>query len=456
MCGVADLSEERYGGRPVDRQQGQLFMFAIRAQYFLTYCVMGAVLPYLAVYLADSGLSATQIGQIFMVQGVAVIITPPLITLLADLHVEPRRLLGMLAMTAAGSLIALALAGDFWELFAAYAVFALAFSAMPATQDGLLFAFQNGQERRGEPPLAYHRVRVWGTVGFIVPSLLLYALLVPADVKLVGSISGGGLTTASAMWTGAALASVGALATALLPTVHGTLAGREHVATSRPPERRRDRINSWPTVAAIRVLMHPQLLVFCAAIFILHLTAAAYYQVYPQYCVDPPVGIARQWVGLISSLGVALEVGYVLAFAVIARGFSLHGIFVIGALAMAVRYALLAWEPTVGVAVGTQLLHGLMVLCLLVATPVFLAESTKRIDARCTASIHGVFQMLVVGAARLIGNPLAGYLAEGSKLRMFWWCAVGSGVAAVMLVGLLLMSQREKSAVSPTAVGVRD
>src|SRR5258708_3170374 len=65
-----------------------------KPQYFLAYAVLGSVVPFLSVLLAERGLKREQIGTVWAVSNLAVIFTPLLITLLADTAVAARVLLG--------------------------------------------------------------------------------------------------------------------------------------------------------------------------------------------------------------------------------------------------------------------------------------------------------------------------------------------------------------------------
>ena len=68
-------------------------MRGLRAQYFLAFAVLGSVLPYLSVFLSAQGLSDAQVGDVTSVTGLAIMLGPVTMTLLADLRVESRWLL---------------------------------------------------------------------------------------------------------------------------------------------------------------------------------------------------------------------------------------------------------------------------------------------------------------------------------------------------------------------------
>ncbi|MEM1212088.1 MAG: MFS transporter [Planctomycetota bacterium] len=422
-------------------------MTPLRLQYLLTFAVMGSLLPYLSEYLDERGLSLTQIGWVLSVQGIAILVTPIAVTWLADTRLEPKRLLMLMAGGAAVGLMGLAWAETFATLLLFHAVYTLAFTAIPPTQDGLFFAAAGrrprvfspaGQEgaavtedeagdddrsSEGGGHHRYHLTRVFGTVGFILPSLgLFFALRAGAD--LVWSV--GAAVIASVLL---AVAATG------LPSVEpGRSKGVGRAMTS------------LPTAEAGRVLTAPRVLGFCIAFWLLNLATGAYYSFYPIYLTQA-VGIDRQWIGLIANLGVATELGFMLGFGWLTQRFGLRGIAVAGAVTMAVRFVLLAVEPTPWVAVGTQLLHGPMVLAIHIVPPVYLAAEAERVlgpqrAAACRASIHGLFFMLVVGTSRLVGNPLAGGLAESPSLGLTGLFGVCAAVTAAALVVLLLPPHR--------------
>jgi len=275
-------------------------------------------------------------------------------------------------------------------------------------QDGLLFAVQEHRRvDRGEPPVAFHRVRVWGTVGFIVPSAALYWML------------RAGVDVRATLVCGAACALIAALNPRLLLPGTGP----------RPAVDSLD--NRLPTLAALRALRMPDAIVFCSAMFLLSLATASYYAFYPIYLTEV-VGIDAQWVGMIASVGVVIEIFFMLGFGVMLRRAGLKRLVVIGILATGARFALLAAAPNAVVALATQALHGMMVLMIAVVPPVFL---DRRAEPRFRHSMQGLYTMLVWGVARMAGNLLSGPIAERS-ITLLFWCAAATCLAAALLMAV--------------------
>ncbi|HWN70422.1 MAG TPA: MFS transporter, partial [Haliangium sp.] len=234
-------------------------MRAIKRQYLLMYAATGAAMPYLPVFLEQRLADRTQVGDILAITGLAIIVTPVLVGFLADKHVSGRTLLAALAGATAAAAAALIGVHGFWSLAVAHALFSLVFWPQSSLADGFLFSVRQQRLAAGLPVVAYYRVRVYGTIGFILPGLGLWALMrrgTTADVALL-------------------MAS----AVSLLGLINALTLPRAQMAA---PEPRGERARP-PTLAAARALSRGPALVLCASMFLGHLAAAAYYGFYPIY-----------------------------------------------------------------------------------------------------------------------------------------------------------------------------
>ncbi len=382
---------------------------------------MGSVLPYLPVYFAEQGLSDVQVGYVLSLGGFAVLLTPVLTGLLADLRVENRTLLAGVFIATSGTLAWLLACHDFWWIMVIHGLFWLAFVPATSLQDGLAFTEQSRRREAGLAAVPYHRVRVYGTVGFIAPSIVLYVLM----SEYVG------LSIGVSLACGAVVGLLAVGNARLLPRTRGAMGSSsisDEVAVLSPPQKDG---RGTPTMQALRRMMQPDIALFCVAMWLVHVSAGAYYSFYPIY-LTREIGVGNQWLGPISTVGVLLEVGYILAFAWLLKRFGLKWLMTIGVAAVALRMAMLAWMPTLAVAVGTQAVHGLMVLVVHVAPPVYLNHRAKPAYRN---SIQALFLMLVYGTGRITGSLLGGLIAEASEtktLAVFGWAAVAAGVSAVL------------------------
>jgi PPP family 3-phenylpropionic acid transporter len=184
-----------------------------------------------------------------------------------------------------------------------------------------------------------------------------------------------------------------------------------------------------PTAAAARALAEPHVLVFCVAVFLLVTASQAYYAFYPLHLTER-CGVAARDVGLIANIGTAGEIVYMYAFAWLARVLTVRRLMYVGALAATVRFVLLGSSASTGVAVGTQALHGLMVLAMGVVPPIFL---NARAQDAYRNSMQGLYTMLVIGGAKVIGSQVFGRIAEHGLATAFHVAAGLCLVATALL-----------------------
>lgn len=396
-------------------------MRALKSQYFLSYAVMGCVVPFISLFFRDIGLGNTLIGYIMALSSLAMVISPVIVTFLADSRLDPRRIMAVALTLCAAALLAMLLTRSFAWVFFTYGLYTLLFVSVAPLQDGVNFSIQQRRREAGQPPVDFHHIRVWGSIGYIVPSFLLFWLFRH------------GFPIESIIPAGAAVALLATLSSFVLPNPKPV---EPQASAPQPPG-----AASMPTLAAAKILLGRPLLVFCTAIFLIQMAMASYYTFYPLYLTER-VGIDKQWVGLISTIGVVVEIGFMLCFGRIIRALGLRNLMLIGVACMVLRLVLLAAFPTAPVAIGQQLLHGIHVLVLLVAPPVFLNQHA---DDRYRHSLQGLFAMIMVGVARSIGSLIAGPIAHWSLTGVYWYAA---GVCAAALL-LLFAAFHEAQAPQP-------
>lgn len=380
----------------------------VRQQYFLIYGVEGALGPYLAVVLSQHlGLAPDDIGTVVAVGGLAILVTPLLLGALADTRVRETRLLGATLVVTATALLLLASA---WGLVAAlvwYALYCLAYEPSKSLQDGLFFA-----ARRAEPGLAttaFNQVRVWGTVGFLVPGAVLWAAL----------SLGGGLWLPLAV--AATMAAISAAHALRLP---------QPTSSEHSPRTNALRQFGASMSAATAVARRGPVAVFTGAMLLLQIAMSVYYLFYPLYVTDT-IGIDARWLGLIANLGVGLEVVYMAAYGRLVGRLGWRRFMVGAAFAQAVRLVALALWPTVAAALATQAVHGFVVLATLVAGRVFFDEVA---DDRSRHAMQGLYTLIVLGGGRVVGSFVGGKVAAIDLQLLF------AGTAGLCLVAIALLA----------------
>jgi PPP family 3-phenylpropionic acid transporter len=404
----------------------------IRIQYFLSYGLIGAVMPYGSVLFRQAGLGDAQIGYAYAIWSVAFILTPGLLTMLADLRADPRRLMALALGCSAMSLVALCLVSGVGPVLAAWTVYCLVSLPVTPLQDGICFSLQSRLEERGEPAMPFHRIRIWGTIGFMVPSVLVF----------FGFLAG--MSVRGAVMAGAAFAVLAAVQSMRLedprPRDSDGARGAKPAGDKSPdaspgatPAKR------FPTALAARALLQRPLLVLCVSIFLGQMTQAMYAAFYPLYSTEA-AGVPEKWLGLISNIGVGIELLVIASTAWLTRALGLKRLLVLGLLAAAVRMGLLAAFANPAVAIGTQVFHGITILAMYVLPQTFL-NGRARDEFR--HSIQGLLVVLM-GLGRVAGSLLGGALAGRSVHAVFACCAALSAAGALVI--LLLFDEQDEPA----------
>src|SRR4051812_36502630 len=110
-------------------------MQPLKAQFSLSYAVIGCLVPYMPIYLQSHGLPKAQIGQVLAISAVATILSPVLVTLLADARLPGRLLLAGLFAIAGAALAILLPLHRFIPIAAVYLLHSLAIRPALPLQD---------------------------------------------------------------------------------------------------------------------------------------------------------------------------------------------------------------------------------------------------------------------------------------------------------------------------------
>ncbi|HVB15637.1 MAG TPA: MFS transporter [Stellaceae bacterium] len=139
--------------------------------YAASFLVVGIQLPFWPVWLAGRGLAPTQIAAVFAAMIWAKVIATPAIGAATDRFGRHRAAMIALAALACAAYLALWPAGGLWLLLALNLVAGVAQSALMPLGDSITLAAVRNQG------LDYGRVRVWGSVSFVVAAVGSGALL---------------------------------------------------------------------------------------------------------------------------------------------------------------------------------------------------------------------------------------------------------------------------------------
>jgi MFS family permease len=135
---------------------------ALGAYYFAYFAYVGAYSPYITLYLKDIGMTAAQIGLLYSIPQVMRIVGPGAWGHLADHTGRPYTILRLATVCSLAGFAGVYFGSTFAWLFVVLAVMHFFTSAQMPLVEAITLDLVR------ETPGQYGRIRVWGSVGFIV------------------------------------------------------------------------------------------------------------------------------------------------------------------------------------------------------------------------------------------------------------------------------------------------
>ena len=195
--------------------------------FFISFIGVGAYASWLAPYLDFCGVGAAAIGYSFAVVSICRAVTPPGWGLLADRLERKHLLLALVTLGAGSSFVPLFLGGPVWLLLASTVVFGLFFAPLYPLVDAQVLGFL-GPARTG-----YGRIRLFGSVGFLVVNLAIGPLVTGLGLRIVPWILVVPLVVAAAIAAALPVGPTRADATLAAPAPIGS-AGSDATSTALP------------------------------------------------------------------------------------------------------------------------------------------------------------------------------------------------------------------------------
>ena len=368
--------------RPAQSLNFALFFFAY-------YGYVGVFSPYASLYFADRGLSATQIGILMSLMQVMRIFGPNLWGWVADQSRRRVLVLRLTSVVAAISFCGMFVGQSFMFFFALMVTVNLFTSAQGPISEALMLSSMRGDLTH------YGRVRLWGSVGFIV----------------LVTLSGYALD-----WQGIELMPWIALLMLVMVT-SVTFSLHEEPATQ----------HAQPSNSVGELLSHKSVLSFFASTFLMIAAHSSLYVYYSLYLSD--MGYSKSVIGLMWSLGVIAEILFFFYQAPLFRRFGVRKLMLFSLAIAVIRFLMIGW--------GAQSLTVLLVAQVLHAATfgVHHSASVATLQRWFAGSLQARGQALFISISYGLGGTVGGLLLSAC------WDTLGARwvyiVAAIMsLLGL--------------------
>ena len=384
------------------------------AMMFLQFFIWGAWYTTVAVYMTNHGMG-TLTQWPYTVNPIAAIAAPFFVGLVADRYFATQKALGTLHLV--GGLVLLATprtSGTPTLFIVMLLIYNLCYMPTLGLSSSLAFHHIEDQERQ------FPRIRVWGTIGWIVAGLFISFVLTPMLQGVKAE------QTAWPLYLSGIVSIVLGLYSFTLPQTPPSAAGQPVSA------------RSVMGLDAMEQLGSRSFWVFIVSALLICIPLAAYYNFTQLFLEAAQV----KNIAATQTLGQMSEMLFMLAMPLMFRRLGVKWMLVLGMSAWVVRYALFAsaapnavfWMIALGI-----LLHG-------ICYDFFFVTGQIYIDKKSTPAIRGqaqgFFVLITYGVGMLIGAQIAGnaynrFLGGATGLTLpqwqqFWW--LPAGFAALVTV----------------------
>ncbi len=356
----------------------------LSAFYGALFLIYGAHLPYFPVWLNGRHLSASEISVIVAAPFFLRLMITPLLAVYADRHQSHRRMIIAQAWMALAMALVLSQMQGFWPVFLLAVPFAIATtSIMPLTET---LAVSRVRADR----LDYGRVRLWGSLTFVVMGL--------AGGVLVERFGGG---------IGVWLLIFGAVL-----TVYAA-----HSLPGLSPVSAPSQVAGAPLTRAdvMALIANPLFLLFLLSVGCTQASHATFYTFGALHW--QALGISSVAIGIMWAVAVLAEVAlFAWSRPLIAR-FGPIEMLAAGAGAAAVRWGIMSFDPPMMVLMPLQLLHALTYGATHLAAIHFIARAVPESAAGTAQALYAsVAAGVIMGAATLVSGPLFAAYGGGAYL----------------------------------------
>lgn len=384
---------------------------------FLEYFIWGAWYVTMGTWLgATLEFSGEQIGLTYGTTALAAIISPFFVGMFADRFFATQRLLAVLHALGAIALFYASIQTSFGPLYTVILLYTLCYMPTLALTNSLSF------RQMQNPGLEFPRVRVLGTIGWIVAGLVVGALRVEA--------------TATPVRLAAAASLVLAVLCLALPHTPPQTTGRA-------------RLKDVLGLDALKLMTDRSFAVFVLGSFLVSIPLQFYYAFANPFLNELGVTNAAGKM----TLGQMSELVFMLLMPWFFRRLGVKYMLLVGMAAWVARYLLFAHGdngPLVWMLYAGIILHGVCYDFFFVTGQIYVDQKAPA-DVRAAA--QGFITLVTYGVGMLIGSWLSGIVVDGfaitgpdNVVRHDWvhiWFAPAAGAFAVLVLFALFFRSDE-------------
>ncbi len=362
--------------------------------YFFSYAVYGVALPYLPLVFHEMGFDDSAISLCLLGLGIAALLSPALTAHIADRHLPWNKIMAALFIGSCGSSLLWLYISSIIGAFVA----TLMFFVFLVPTVGLVDAYTLRILSKLDKPPAFHTLRVLGSVGFIVPTLVLGLVQLYLPIH----------------------------AQSLIVLCSGTCVLAALAALGLPPTSPAAKPNILPIREALTAAWSRPLRDYMIGCGLGSTALSMLYVILPRLLQE--MGQSTVRIGFIINFGVAMETLLIIYSGKIIKRFGVELLAHFAIIAVCVRMLILATTKSTGPIIVSQLLHGPIVLGFFICGVLLVSRSAK--DS-FRFSLQSIYTMIMLGISRIVGVLVLALVMVGHGNSVLAKLQIGSWIAAL-------------------------
>ena len=407
---------------PADRPVKPAPIFRLWVMMFLQFFIWGAWLPLIFGYLPTLGFTAWQQTIILNAFPVSAILAIFFSNPIADRLFPAERFMAFSSLIAAISIGVCGFVTSFWPFCIGMWIHCFFYAPTISMASSIAF------NALSDPKRDFGRVRVGGTIGWVV-----------ASWPMAGLIGG----------------SVGPEITYIIAAIAAFCLAAFSLLLPHTPARRSARHGlSW--LGSFRHLAKPAI----SVLWIVTMLDAALRQWYYNWTDSflQQIGIAENWVMPLMSIGQVSEIAAMAMLGYFLSRLGWKPMLMMGIAAQLIRFLVFALLPLQSTVILVHVLHGFCYTFFFATVYIYINEVLPR-DAR--SSTQGMFNLMSLGVGPLIANSFAPALfanftnsAGVTDFRGLFLIPIATAIATLFILGVAFQTHADEPPVAPETPSV--
>jgi nucleoside transporter len=407
--------------------------FRLSVMMFLQFFVWGAWFVTLGTHLGEIKFSGSEIGYTYLMNNIAAVISPFFVGMIADRYFASQKVMGLLHLAGAAILYFSSDITTTGLLILGLLLYNLAYMPTLALVNAVSF------RQMEKPDAQFPKVRVWGTIGWIVAGLV---------ISFIQSNYYADIEKSSVPMKMAAIASL------LMGLYSFTL-------PHTPPQNVGKKVTAGEVLGlkTLRLLKERSFFIFVLCSLLISIPLAFYYNFTNLFLNE----LGMQGVAGKQTFGQMSEVIFMVLMPFFFARLGVKKMLLAGMLAWVVRYALFAngnmgsfeWMLYVGI-----LLHGVCFDFFFVTGQIYV---DKKAPGEIRASAQGFIALITYGVGIGLGSVLSGIVVDAftvdtvKQWATIWWipCAFAAVVALFFALTFKDRAEDKEPSLEPQAVSAK-